>query len=85
MVRVGQDSLRAKIFHRFRQHGLDRRLGANGDERRRVDIAVPGSDDASTPDSPGQFRIDAERRHVLYSINLRKRTVIGTRVVDFAG
>ena len=85
VVGVGQDRLRAELCHALRQHGLDRRLGADGDERRRLDIAVRGSDDASTPEPPGQFRIDTERRHVLYSINLRKRTVIGTRVVDFAG
>ena len=46
VVGVGQNRLRAKLFHGLGQDGLDGRLGADGDERRRVDVAVRGADDA---------------------------------------
>ena len=42
VIGVGQDSLRAKFFHRFRQDSLDGGLGADCDERRSVDVAVLG-------------------------------------------
>ena len=50
VVGVGQNSLCAKLFHGFRQDGLDGGLGADGDEGRGVDVAVRGSDDAGAPE-----------------------------------
>ena len=81
VIGVGQNSLRAKFFHRFGQHGLDGGLGADGDERRRVDVAVRSADDAGAPEPPGQFRIDTEERltHDVYSINPEKRAATGSR------
>ena len=86
VIRVGQDSLRAKFFHRFRQDSLDGGLGADGDERRSVDVAVLGPDHARASEPPGHFRIDTEERltHALYSTNPEKRAATGTGAVDFA-
>ena len=44
--RVGQQALRAKILHGFGQHGLHRGLRGHRHERRGVDVAVGGVDDA---------------------------------------
>ena len=44
-VRVGQYRLGTKDFAGLRQDGLDRGLGADGDERRVLDIAVRRVDD----------------------------------------
>ena len=46
MERVGQQALRAKILHGFGQHGLHRGLRGHRHERRGVDVAVGGVDDA---------------------------------------
>ncbi len=46
VVGVGQHGLRAEFGNGFRQHGLDRGLGADGDERRGLDLAVRGGDGA---------------------------------------
>ena len=62
VVGVGQNRLRAKLFHRLRQHGLDGGLGADGDERRRVDVAVRRADHAGATEPSGQFRVNAEER-----------------------
>lgn len=40
VVGVGQHRLRAQLGHRFGQHRLHRRLGADRDERRRPDLPV---------------------------------------------
>src|SRR6201991_146601 len=60
VICVGQNSLRAKLFHGLRYYGLDGGLGADGDERRRVDVAVRGTDDAGTTEPTGQFGINGE-------------------------
>ena len=44
--RVGQQALRAEVPHGFRQYGLHRGLGGHRYERRGVDVAVRGVDDA---------------------------------------
>ena len=60
MVGVGQNRLRAKLFHGLRQHRLDGGLGADGDERRGVDVAVRSADDAGATEPSGQFGVNAE-------------------------
>ena len=60
MIGVCQNSLRAKLFHGFRQYCLDGGLGADGDERGRVDVAVRSTDDAGTAEPSGQFGVNAE-------------------------
>src|SRR6185436_17735903 len=62
MVGIGQNSLCTKLFHGLRQNGLDGGLGAYGDERRRVDVAVRRADDAGTTRPSGQFGVNAEER-----------------------
>ena len=62
VIGVGQNSLCAKLFHGFRQHRLDGGLGADGDERRRVDVAVRGADHAGATEPSGQFGVNAEER-----------------------
>ena len=71
VVGVGQNSLCAKFFHRFRDDGLHGRLGADGDEGRGVDVAVRGSDDTGAPEPSRNVRFNTERRlhHEVYSIN----------------
>ena len=61
MVSVGQNSLCTKTFHGLWQHRLDGGLGADGDERRSVDVAVRSSDHACATESAGQFRVNAEK------------------------
>jgi hypothetical protein len=62
MVGIGQNSLCTKLFHGLRQNGLDGGLGAYGDERRRVDVAVRRADDAGTTKPSGQFGVNAKER-----------------------
>ena len=71
VVGVGQNRLRANVFHRLGQHRLDGGLRADGDERRSVDVAVRRVDDADPAEPPGKLRFDAERRlcHEVYSIS----------------
>ncbi len=57
---VGQNRLRAKIFHGFRQDCLDGGLGADGDERGRVDVAVRSPDHAGAAEPSGQFGVNTE-------------------------
>jgi len=52
--------LRTKLFHSFWRHGLDGGLGADGDERRCVDVAVRSPDDAGTTEPAGQFGVNGE-------------------------
>ena len=75
VVRVGQNSLCAKLFHGFRHDSLHGGLGADRDEGRGVDVAVRCSDDTGAPEPSGKLRFDAERRlcHDVYSTNRRPR------------
>ena len=57
VVGVGQNRLCTKLFHGLGQHGLDGGLGADGDERRRVDVTVRGSDHAGAAEPSGQVRL----------------------------
>jgi hypothetical protein len=83
VIRVCQDSLRAKFFHGFRHHGLDGGLGADSDERRRVDVAVRGADDAGTTEPTGQFRVNGKewRRRVACTRRIWHRRVTRTRSI----
>ena len=60
VVGVGQHGLRAEFAHGLWQHRFDRRLGADRDERRGLDVAVRGVDDAGATPPAGQFGVDGE-------------------------
>jgi hypothetical protein len=49
-----------KLFHGFRQNGLDCGLGTDSDECGRVDVAVRSTDDTGAAESSRQFGVNAE-------------------------
>ena len=84
VVGVRQNSLCAKLFHRFGQDGFDGGLGADGDEGRSVDVAVRCSDHTGAPQPSRKLRFDAERRlrHVVYSISRQVHRQISRNLQD---
>ena len=60
VVGVGQHGLGAERGHALGQHGLDRGLGADRDERRRSDAAVRRADHSGPAQPPGQPGADRE-------------------------
>ena len=62
VVGVGQNRLRTKLFHGLRQHRLDGGLGADGDERRRMDVTVRGADHPGAAEPSRQFCVHTKDR-----------------------
>jgi len=60
---VARTACATKLFHRFRkQQALTLALGANGDERGRVDVAVRSTDDPCAAEPSRQFGgVNAEK------------------------
>ena len=58
VVGVGQQRLRAEVLHGLGQHRLDCGLGADGDERRGLDLAVRGGDGAGASIEPTAVVLD---------------------------
>ena len=81
VVGVGQDGLGTKVFHGLGQHRLDGGLGADGDERRRVDVTVRRVHDARPAGAALElgFNLEELRRRPGHRVACRNRTTASAR------
>jgi len=62
VVGVGEDDLRVEVEHLGQRDALDRRAGADGHERRRLDHAVGGRQTPSASRSAAACDLERHRR-----------------------